>query len=144
MVGSAIAPRATAQTEDFELVAQVQGTTLTLTLDRFDTNAPVLDAQIEVESGANLKAMAKPIAPGVYALEAPMLAAPGSYPLAFSVQAGDITDLLAATLDIAAPSASTVHVHGWGEWATWGASAAVLVFGMALVMLRQRKRARRQ
>ncbi len=144
VIGATMAPRATAQTEDFELVAQVQGSTLTLTLDRFATNAPVLDAQIEVENGTRLKAMAKQIAPGVYALQAPLFASPGSYPLAFSVQAGDTTDLLAATLDIAAPSAGTLHVNGREEWVTWAASAAVLVFGMALVMLRQRKRAGRQ
>jgi hypothetical protein len=143
VVSATMAPRATAQTEDFELVAQMQGTTMTLTLDRFATNAPVLDAQIEVESGTNLKAMAKPIAPGVYALQAPLLATPGSYPLTFSVQAGDTTDLMAATLDIAASSAVAVHGRGWGEWATWGVAAAALVFGMVLVVLRQRKRARR-
>lgn len=44
-----MAPRASAQTEDFELVAHMQGNTLIVTLDRFATNAPVSDAQIEVE-----------------------------------------------------------------------------------------------
>ena len=59
VIGTAMAPRASAQTEDFELVAVLTGQTLTFTLDRFATNAPVLDALVEVESGSGLKAVAK-------------------------------------------------------------------------------------
>lgn len=140
---ASLAPRASAQTEDFELVAQLQGTTLTLTLDRFATNAPVVDAQIEVESGTVLKEVAKQIAPGVYAVKADALATPGKYPLSFSVQAGDTSDLLAATLDISPPREKLAHVHGWGEWATWAISAAVLIAGLGLVVVRHRKWARR-
>ncbi|MBK6321315.1 hypothetical protein [Candidatus Aalborgicola defluviihabitans] len=137
-----MAPRASAQTEDFELVAHMQGNTLIVTLDRFATNAPVSDAQIEVESGSALKAIAKPIAPGIYTLQAPLFIAPGSYPLTFSVEAGNTSDLLAATLDIAAPAHDAVHVRNSGKWVAWAVSAVVLIFGLALVLLRRRKRIR--
>lgn len=138
-VGSTMAPRAYAQTEDFELVAQLQGTTLTLTLDSFATNTPVKDAQIEVESGTAFKAQAQQIAPGVYTAQADALAKPGRYALNFSVQAGDTADLLAATLDITSPVKELAHAHSWGEWTTWALSAAVLSTGLALVVVRRRK-----
>ncbi|MES2089528.1 MAG: hypothetical protein V4532_06065, partial [Pseudomonadota bacterium] len=62
------APRAQAQTEDFELVAVLTqavaaeskaSPVLTLYLDRFATNQPVGGATVEVESGA-FKAVATP------------------------------------------------------------------------------------
>lgn len=139
VMSTSIAPRASAQTEDFELVAQLDGKTLTFTLDRFTTNAPVVDAQIEVESGTVLKAVAQQVAPGIYTVEADALALPGKYPLSFSVQAGDTSDLLAATLDISPPIEKTAHVRGGGEWVTWTISAVVLVAGLGLVVQRRRK-----
>lgn len=143
VMGTSVAPRAYAQTQDFELVAQLHGTTLTLTLDRFATNEPVADAQIEVESGNVLKGVAQQVAPGVYTVKADALAAPGKYPLSFSVQAGDTSDLLAATLDSSPPVEEIAHVHGGGEWTTWAISAAVLIAGLGLVVLRRRKWARK-
>lgn len=138
-----MAPRAYAQTEDFELVAQLQGTTLTLTLDQFATNAPVADAQIEVESGPAFKAQAQQMAPGVYTVQADALATPGKYALSFSVQAGDTADLLAATLDTTAPVQTPAHVHGWSEKITWTVAAVVLMVGLGLVVLRRRMRAQK-
>jgi hypothetical protein len=135
-----MAPRASAQTEDFELMAQLQGTTLTLTLDRFATNAPVEDAQIEVEVGSVLKQTAKQMSPGVYVVQGTPFVAPGSYPLTFSVEAGETSDLLAATLDIAVPTPDIDHAHNRGEWVAWAGLAVVLVFGLVLVLLRRRKR----
>ncbi len=140
-----MAPRASAQTEDFELVAQAQGSRLVLTLDRFATNAPVVDAQIEVESGSVLKQTAKQIAPGVYAVQGTAFVAPGSYPLSFFVQAGDTSDLMATTLDIAATTPDTEHAHNgvkWAAWTAWAASASVLMVGLTWVLLRRRSRIR--
>lgn len=142
-MGTPIAPRAYAQTPDFELVAQLHGGTLTLTVDRFATNEPVADAQIEVESGTALKALAQQTAPGVYTVQADALATPGRYPLSVSVQAGDVADLLSATLDVAPPSTVLAHTHNGGEWTSWGLSAAVLSAGLALLVVRRAKRARR-
>lgn len=136
------APRASAQTEEFELVAVVEGGKLTLYLDRFATNEPVADAQIEVESGA-LQAVAAQVAPGVYSVPGEAFAKPGKYPLAISVQAGDTSDLLTATLDLAKPVAGVEHAHGWGEWTVWGASGALLLAGVGLVAVRRRKKNRK-
>jgi phosphate/sulfate permease len=140
-----MSPRASAQTEEFELVAQAQGTRLVLTLDRFATNAPVVDAQIEVESGSVLKQTAKQISPGVYVVQGTPFGAPGSYPLSFFVQAGDTSDLMATTLEITPPIPNADHAHSgvkWAAWATWAVAAAVLMLGLIFVLLRRRNRIR--
>lgn len=137
-----IAPRTSAQTDEFELVAVKEDKKLTLYLDRFATNEPVADAEIEVESGA-LKAVAVQVAPGVYSLPGEAFAEPGKYPLTISVQAGDSADLLTATLDLAPPAASVAHAHGWDTWAVWGASGALLLTGAGLVAVRRRKQNRK-
>lgn len=108
------APRASAQTDSFELVAVLnqgdtpQAPTLTIYLDKVDTNEPVEQASIDVESGA-FKASAKPVAPGVYSVPAAALAKPGRYPLTFTVQSADTADLLDATLASGPHEATAGH-----------------------------------
>ncbi len=108
------APRASAQTDSFELVAVLtqgdapQAPTLTIYLDKVDTNEPVDQASIDVESGA-FKASAKPVAPGVYSVPAAALAKPGRYPLTFTVQSADNADLLDATLVTTPHEATAGH-----------------------------------
>jgi cobalt-zinc-cadmium efflux system membrane fusion protein len=91
-----VAPRTSAQSDEFELVAVLAEGKLTLYLDRYADNAPVPDAEVEVESGA-FKAVAAQIAPGVYSVPGQVFAQPGKHPLTISVQAGDAADLLTAT-----------------------------------------------
>lgn len=137
-----IAPRTSAQTDEFELVAVKEDKKLTLYLDRFATNEPVADAEIEVESGA-LKAVAVQVAPGVYSLPGEVFAEPGKYPLTISVQAGASADLLTATLDLAPPAVGVAHARGWDTWAVWGASGTLLLSGAGLVAVRRRKQNRK-
>lgn len=134
-----VAPRTSAQSDEFELVAVLAAGKLTLYLDRYADNTPVPDAEVEVESGA-FKAAAAQIAPGMYSVPGQAFAQPGKHPLTISVQAGDAADLLAATLDIALPAAGVEHVHGWGEWTVWGASGALLLAAGGLIAVRRRKR----
>lgn len=137
------APRAVAQTDDFELVmvltgAQASGEpptippVLTLYLDRFATNAPVAGATVEVESGA-FKAVAKQVEPGVYTVAGQVFAKPGRYPLTVSVQTDDGADLLEASLQYEAPkaSASTSSPESAPAWRKLGGWAA----GLALVLI---------
>ena len=132
------APRASAQSEEFELVAVLQDKQLTLYLDRYATNEPVADAQIELESGA-LRAVATQIAPGAYAISRRGFAKPGKYPLTISVQAGDTGDLLTATLEVTAPLVAVELVPSSKTWAMWGAAGAALAVGVGLVAARRRK-----
>ena len=99
-----LAPRAEAASADFELVAVLRDGTLTIHLDRFADNAPVEGATIEVDTPGGSRT-AKPAGPGDYVLPAPFAAKPGAHDLAFTVTAGDMVDVLAATLTI--PAATT-------------------------------------
>jgi hypothetical protein len=134
---TATAPRAVAQSEDFELVALLEGKKLMLTLDRFATNEPVIDAQIELESGA-LKTMAVQVAPGVYSVPAAVFASPGKYPLAISVQAAELSDLLTTALEVPATAVSADQNKPWDPWAVWGGSGALLVVGAGFIAARRR------
>ncbi|MFA7291307.1 MAG: hypothetical protein WC023_03560 [Rhodocyclaceae bacterium] len=138
---SGAAPRAIAQTEEFELVAVLEGNKLTLTVDRFATNEPVVDAQIELEGGS-LKAVATQGAPGVYTIPGEHFVAPGKYPLAISIEAGESADLLTTTLDLAAPATGVEHSHAASEWSIWGAAGTLLLAGAGLIVLRRRHKNR--
>lgn len=46
--GSSV-PRVEAKSETFELVARIEGGALSILIDRYDTNEPVLGAEVEVE-----------------------------------------------------------------------------------------------
>jgi hypothetical protein len=137
------APRLSTQTDQFELVGVLEGSVLRLYLDQFGSNTPVAKAQIEVERGS-WKALATEVAPAVYTVPAPALAQPGKHALTITVQAGDVTDLMDATLEVAAPSAGafgTPHTHLWGEWAVW-LGVAVLALAAAVLLVARRRHAR--
>ena len=86
------APRATAASPLFELVAVAGEGDLTIFLDRFDTNAPVEGATIEVETPSGPVTATSDA--DVYRLDAQWLAEPGDYELLFTVTAGDDIDFL--------------------------------------------------
>jgi hypothetical protein len=136
------APRASAQTEEFELVAVLDRggappPVLTLYLDRYGTNQPVADATVEVESGA-FKATARPAAPGVYTVPGVAFAAPGRHPLTVSVQTADSADLLDATLQTEATAAVAAAAGpGVPRWA-WALPLAALLAAAAYAWTRRR------
>ena len=119
------APRMEARSESFELVAHLRDGELSMLIHRFDTNEPVLKAQVEVESGP-LKA----VAPfhedmGDYAVDDPALLkalkTPGAHPLVVTILAGNESDLLEGTLQTGAANAAAAdrndhgHAHGDGH-----------------------------
>jgi RND family efflux transporter MFP subunit len=99
------APRATAASEAFELVAVAENGGLTIWLDRFATNEPVVGATIDVETPAG---PAIATATGeVYRLDdAPWAGTPGSHELLFTVADGAAFDFLTAALTIPEPKAA--------------------------------------
>lgn len=138
----AVAPRAVATTEDFEVVAVVEGTHLMVYVDRFASNEPVAKAKVEVE-GAGLKGFASEAAAGTYVMNLAAAIPPGKHPLTISIEAGDTVDLLSATLDTTVAAPAAVHVHSWSEWMVWSVGALVLLAsGALLVIRRSRQKAR--
>jgi hypothetical protein len=141
-------PRLEAKTELFELVATLGGGELSILIDRFDTNEPVLNARVEVESGS-LKAAARFHGDhGDYAVDDPALlkalAAPGEHALVFTVAAGDQTDLLDGTLRVEATQVAEArgHTHSLVPGLRDLLLAAVVVFlitGVAVLVHRRRR-----
>lgn len=98
------APRATAASTLFELVAISNGEAVTVYLDRFDTNAPVIGANLDVETPAG---PVTAVADGdVYRFDAPWASVPGDYELLFTVTTPTDVDFLTGTLSI--PKATVV------------------------------------
>ena len=129
----------------FELVATLTGGTLSIFIDRFASNEPVLQAQVEVESGG-LKAQAKFQADvGHYAIDDPAmlqkLSARGEHPLVITVLAGKDSDLLDAVLRVPAGLAVDDHHFHW-EWWALGALATLVLVGMSVARLRKQRQRR--
>ena len=149
-------PRLEAASDAFELVAELRAKELVMHVDRFETNVPVLDAKLEVESGA-LKAMAVFRADqGDYAVTDPALlkalAAPGEHGLVFTLVAGQDSDLLDGTLvnNMGAAAAGSDghghshagehgHDHGLERTAWIGAGFVALGLIGGIIWWRQRR-----
>lgn len=123
-------PRIEAASDTFELVGSLAGGELSLWLDRFASNEPVLQAQVEVESGG-LKAVAR-FHPdlGDYVVDDPALlkklSEPGEHALVISIVAGQDSDLLDAVLRVALPAQHS-HDSPWLTWSLVGAAHVALL-----------------
>lgn len=116
--GTNTAPRMEAKSEAFELVGTLRSDEFSMLINRFETNEPVLDAKVEIESG-NLKAPARFHADlGDYAVDdaaiLKVLQAPGDHALVITVLAGNEADLLDGTLK-GAVVAADAHGHAHDE-----------------------------
>jgi len=137
--------RIEANSDVFELVGTLAGGELSIFIDRFVTNEPLLQAQVEVESGA-LKAKAKFRAEiGDYTIDDPAmlqkLSTPGEHPLVITVIAGKDSDLLDAVLRVPASLAIDDHHFHW-EWWALGALASLVLLGIAVARLRNQRQRR--
>ena len=137
--------RIEANSDIFELVGTLAGGELSIFIDRFVTNEPLLQAQVEVESGA-LKAQAKFRAEiGDYKIDDPAmlqkLSTPGEHPLVITVIAGKDSDLLDAVLRVPATLAADDHHFHW-EWWALGVLATLVLLGIAVGRLRNQRQRR--
>lgn len=110
-----LAPRASAESQDFELVAVLDQGRLTVYVDEHATGAPVENAALEVESGT-FRATGAHAGQGVYSLDAGPLAAPGRHDLVFTVQTPTTADLLPATLEVPASDAAAPTADASPAW----------------------------
>jgi len=138
--GSAL-PRFTATSDDLELVGILNGKLVTLYLDRFKDNSPVNDAQIEVEI-AGSKYKAQKHGEGEYEVTLKDTLKTGVTAITATIQAGDLTDLLATELDLHTDESVPGLRSTWKTIAMWvGAGLfALLTLG---VMVRFRQKTRR-
>ena len=94
-----VAPRGEAHSERFELVAVADGKTLRIFLDDYKTNAPVQQAELEVETPTGPMA-AKAQGDGVFIIEAPFLEPGGRFDLIVTIMADGDPDILPVSIDV--------------------------------------------
>lgn len=130
-------PRLESEGMGIELVAVADGNTLTIYLDRSDTNAPIEDATIEVAGDGLAPAKAEPAGDGAYVVEADWVHEPGTRALTFTILGEDIADLLAGRLVI--PEAETEEHAATFSWhdvlarpEAWGIAALIGLAGFFL------------
>lgn len=138
---SSAAPRASTQSELFELVAVQSNGQMLIYLDRYVDNSPVPDATIEVESG-DWKATATAAEAGTYRVASAALDQPGSHPVVFTITRGNDADLLEATLTID-PKAAKAADHDHAS-ARWPYAVAVFALAVAVFIGIQRRRVTRR
>jgi hypothetical protein len=141
--GGSASPRFAAQSELFEAVGVLQGGELSVFVDRYDDNAPVVDATVELESGEFKASGTLHEDHGDYSFPGAPFEKPGRYPIVLTITAGEDVDLLAGILVVPAPE--TAH-EGWlasiAALARYAGIAVALV-GIALLaafVVRRRRR----
>ncbi len=127
-----------AQSEQFEAVGRLLPEGLVWWLDQTDSNAPVLNARLEVEfGGQSVTAQFRPEQGDYLIAAAPWLQtlrSPGRHELALTVLVGQDGDLLTGSLQVLAPEAAPSNASpvGRGPWllAGLGLALVAVVLGM--------------
>ena len=137
--GVSLSPRLVARSDDFELVGVARGRTLSIYLDRFADNQPVIGAKLDVEvDGQTMSATAEPS--GIYTLTADWVAQAGHHDVIVTIVAEQGADLLAGTLEVpSAPAAASPLGNGGALQAPSVDNILAFLLGMlATVALRRR------
>jgi hypothetical protein len=139
--GQAPIPVTVAESELFEVVGRLEEEGFVFYIDRADSNAPVLAAALEVETAGKAAKAVFRAERGDYLIAdtewLKSLRQPGEYPLAFTVNAGDESDLLAADFRVTVLPSDAAGGVGLGRAGWWLALAGLLV--AALIWRRTRK-----
>ncbi len=135
-------PRVTSHSDLFEVVGIVEAGVMTVYLDRYASNEPVVGAKIEVEAGA-AKGMAQPQPDGSYRFEHAIFKTPGTVPVSFTVNDGKDTDLLAGDLKLPDEHAGHDHDEAGHAWLSWAGYAAGALLLLALAAAAARRLGRR-
>lgn len=123
-------PRFSAQSDLFEAVGVLTGAELSIFVDRYASNEPVLAAKVELESGSFKAVAAFHADHGDYSAPAEPFKKPGTYPVTLTITAGDQTDLLVGELVVPDPQAQGANASAarpWLKWLGWAAGLLVLI-----------------
>lgn len=135
-------PRFAAASDLFEVVGILNAKTLSVFVDRFDTNEPVTKAIVEMEVNGVKKIGALQPDMGEFSFPADSFAKPGSYAIALTIMAGDDIDILAGNLVV--PEIADSHAHSIWTLKNAGIVAGALMLLLILFMLIKKTRSRRQ
>lgn len=140
VAGTAL-PRFSAVSERFEMVGVLDGTQITLYLDRSADNSPITEAQIELEIGGQQYTASKQ-GKDEFKVVLKEAIEPGLLPITAMIVVGDDADLLAGELDIheSGLTDEPAHAHAWWEEHTDGIiGAAVALVLLVLLALMGRR-----
>ncbi len=154
-VSTTIAPRIDASSDVFELIGVLRNGKLTIFIDRFITNDPVTEADIEVETPAGALKAARNL-DGTFALDAAWAKPGEALDLIFTVTAGAEIDILTGQLKV--PAEDKVAPVSQSSWlvasavakglqervAAYDPTLPVVAFGafvLGLLISRRRKNA---
>ena len=140
---ASVAPRAEAQTDLFGLVVTPQNGQLIIYVDDFANNQPVDGAKVEIESGT-WKAMANSAERGIYRVAAPQFSTPGTYPLVFTVTAGEAADLIETTLVVKESAQASVPNNRPSRSVLGWLSASLVAAAVVLTALLKRRQSARK
>lgn len=134
---SPLHPRFTAVSDALELVGVLNGKQITLYLDRLETNAPVKEAQIELDL-SGVKFVAQKHGEGEFEIVLPSEPKPGVISVTATVTIDKEVDLLAGELDIHSDlnGEGSASKNGWKKWLSWALFSAAAL--MALIFIRKR------
>nr|WP_314629560.1 hypothetical protein [uncultured Noviherbaspirillum sp.] len=139
-------PRVETFTASFELVGQLQGGELSILVDRYETNEPVLNGKLEVETNG-LKAAARFHADhGDYSVDdekfLQALAVSGKHALVFRLTAGEESGLMEGTLEVDAADRAhgDDHAHSLTRWSVASGLLALVLTALAVRLLRRQSR----
>ncbi len=145
----AVWPRIEAATERYELVGRFMGGELSMWIDHFGSNEPVLGAWVEVELGGAKARAAFHADQGDYAVDDPeflkRLAEPGEHPLRITLRpspgaAGLQADVLAGVLRRSVPSSVLDgHKHSHGPSWPWALGGGLLALAVGLGLWQGRR-----
>ena len=130
-------PRFTAHSDLFEAVGLLRSGELSITIDRYATNEPVLKAKVEVESGSYKAVATFHDDYGDYSLPSTAFKKPGTYAIVLTVIAGKQSDLLTGELVVPDADAQIAHdgqTRPWLRWLGYLAGAMLLIIGLLWVL----------
>lgn len=139
-------PRFEANSDLFEVVGVLAGGELSVLIDRYKNNEPVLNAKVELESGAFKANGAFHADHGDYSFSSKAFEKPGTYPIGLTITAEDDIDILAGNLIVPETEADHDHAHApfaWKRWAAIGAAVALSILITVFIVRRRAGRNRR-
>ncbi len=129
-----LTPRFEALGSGLELLGRLHDGELILWLDAWDSNEPVTGAALALEAGEWSVAATETEA-GRYHAEAGPLTLPGRHNLMIFVHAGDIDEVLIATLEVAPEEHEDAHIH----WLEWGIATGIFLLAAAALLAGRRR-----
>lgn len=132
-------PKIEARSDQLELLGIYEGGVLTLYIDDYATNAPITGATVEATTDTQTE-KAKEATPGVYNVQLPLLEKSAVHLLVFTIEGGQVGDLLEGKLDTRKPAAAATPSRSWDSWREWGIGAAGALM-LVVIVYKFRRRA---